>query len=60
MGGMLLERFEEMELEEILVSSKSDQVFDLVIEGNISIAFKGYIYNFHVFKIIMSKYLDNS
>ena len=39
-GKTYVANFEEMQLEETIVSSKGDQVFDLVREGNISIAFK--------------------
>ena len=43
MGKMSVASFEEMELEKTKVSSKGDQVSDLVREGNISIDFNIYI-----------------
>jgi len=36
--------FEEMELDDTIVSSEGGRVYDLVREGNISIPFKRYIY----------------
>ena len=39
-GKMFVSNFEEMKLEETIVSSEGDRVSDLVREGNISIAFK--------------------
>ena len=42
-GKIPVASFEDMESEEIVVSSKGDRVYDLVREGNISIDFKIYI-----------------
>ena len=36
--------FEEMELDDTIVSFEGDRFFDLFREGNVSISFKGYTF----------------
>ena len=43
-GKMSVASFEEMESEATIVSYEGDRVYDLVREGNISIAFEFLIY----------------
>jgi len=50
--------FEEMELDDTIVSSEGDRVYDLVREGNISIAFKRYIYIYICFMFLKSMHIS--
>jgi len=51
--------FEEMELDDTIVSSEGDRVYDLVREGNISIALKDiYIYIYICFMFLKSMHIS--